>query len=265
MRYARLYLRFLAIAIRSRMQYRSDMLVGMFSVFVLNAVNLALIWVMLSRFQSLGSWTYWEIVMLYSMWILPHSLYAIFFWQTGFLDTEILQGRFDQYMIRPMPPLLQFLGQEINYMGVGDIAIGVTIFTIAYKNLGLAWAPWQWGLMVVSVLSGTIIETCIFLNLGALSFWIGRSRSFMQAITTFNVMTQQWPVDIFGRWYRLVITGLLPVAFINYYPLTALLGKMPASGQPWMSYISPAVALLILGITTVVWRRGMANYASSGN
>ena len=60
----RLYFLLVGIAIRSRMQYRADFLVGIMGVIVLNVVNLSLIWVMISRFQSLGGWTFWEIVML---------------------------------------------------------------------------------------------------------------------------------------------------------------------------------------------------------
>ena len=89
----RLYFKFLGIAIRSRMEYRSDFLVGMGSVIILNAVNLSIIWVMISGFRVLAGWQFWEIVMLYGMFLLSHSVYAIFFWHLNTLEEDILRLR----------------------------------------------------------------------------------------------------------------------------------------------------------------------------
>jgi len=136
----RLYFKFIGIAIRSRMQYRADFLFGIVGVLVLNFVNLSLIWIMVARFHSLAGWEYWEIVMLYGTFLLSHSVYAVLFWHLSTLEDDILHGRFDQYLVRPCSPLLQFLGREINYMGVADILFAASAFILAYHNLGLDWS-----------------------------------------------------------------------------------------------------------------------------
>ena len=45
-----LYRKFIGIAIRSRMEYRSDFLFGVVGVLILNFTNLSLIWVLVDRF-----------------------------------------------------------------------------------------------------------------------------------------------------------------------------------------------------------------------
>lgn len=261
----RLYLRFIGIAIRSRMEYRSDFLVGMVSIFVLNAVNLSLIWVMVDRFHVIAGWQFWEIVMLYGMWLLSHSVYAVFFWHLITLEDDILRGRFDQYLIRPCSPLLQFLGREVNYMGVGDVIFAATAFGLAYRNLGLGWSAGQWAFFVVAVLSGTVIETGIVWIVGTLAFWTGRSRSIFFVLLRFHLLTQQYPMDVFGKWFRIFVTGFLPVAFMNYYPLTVLLDKPNALGVVGMGFLSPVVAGALLLVGSLMWRKGLAGYTSSGN
>lgn len=129
-----MYLKFVGIAVRGRMQYRSDFLVGVIGVIVLNWVNLTLIWVLVDRFRTLQGWAFWEIVMLYGMWMLSHCVYSMFFWHITTIEDDILSGRFDQYLVRPCSPLLQFLGREVNYMGVADVAFGVAVFGLAYHN-----------------------------------------------------------------------------------------------------------------------------------
>ncbi len=261
----RLYFMFVGIAIRSRMQYRADFFVGITGVIVLNVVNLSLIWVMLSRFQSLGGWTFWEIVMLYSMWLLSHSIFSGLFWHLSHLEDDIIHGRFDQYMVRPISPLIQFLGREVNYMGVGDVIFAVTALTTAYRNLGLHWSLGEWVFFAVAVVAGLVIETSIIWIIGALSFWFGRSRALFYFYMRFQMLGQQYPMDVFGIWFQVFVTGFLPLAFMNYYPLTVLLGKENALGLVGAGFYSPFVAAALFALGVIIWRRGLAGYTSSGN
>ncbi|MCK4692854.1 MAG: ABC-2 family transporter protein [Anaerolineales bacterium] len=261
----RLYFKFIGIAIRSRMQYRADFLFGIVGVLVLNFVNLSLIWIMVARFHSLAGWQYWEIVMLYGTFLLSHSVYAVFFWHLSRLEDDILYGRFDQYLVRPCSPLLQFLGREVNYMGVADIIFAASAFILAYRNLGLDWSAGQWAFFSLAILSGTVIETCIVWIIGALAFWTGRSRAIFFVYVRFQMLGQQYPIDIFGTWFRVFITGFLPLAFMNYYPLTILLDKPNALGIFGMGFLSPIVAGILLALGAMIWRRGLAGYTSSGN
>ena len=261
----RLYFKFVGIAIRSRMQYRSDFIFGVLGVLILNLVNLSLIYIMVARFKALAGWEYWEIVMLYGTFLLGHSIYAVFFWHLSRLEEDILHGRFDQYLVRPFSPLLQFLGREVNYMGVADVFFATSALALAYHNLELEWTGVQWVFFGIAVLSGTVIETSIVWIIGALSFWTGRSRAIFFVYIRFQILSQQYPIDIFGMWFRIFITGFLPVAFMNYYPLTILLGKPNALGILGMGFLSPLVAVVLLALGTLIWRRGLAGYTSSGN
>ncbi len=261
----RLYFKFIGIAIRARMQYRSDFLVGIIGVLVLNAVNLSLIWVMINRFRSLAGWNFWEIVMLYATFLLGHSVYAVFFWHLSTLEEDILHGRFDQFLIRPCSPLVQFLGREVNYMGVGDIFFASVAFGLAYSNLDLHWTPGAWAFFAVILFAGLLIETCIVWIISTIAFWAGRTRALFWFYAQFQMLGQQYPIDVFGSWFRIFVTGFLPVAFMNYYPLTILLDKPNALNLPWLGYLSPLVAVILLLLGAHIWRRGLSGYTSSGN
>ena len=82
----------------------------------------------------------------------------------------------------------------------------------------------------------------------------------------FQGLVQWYPVEIFGRAFRVIVTGLLPVAFLNYYPALVLLDKLDrANSGWWLGYMSPVVALLLVGIVSRVWRRALIQYTSSGS
>ena len=113
--------------------------------------------------------------------------------------------------------------------------------------------------------SGLVIETCISWVFGSLAFWFGRSRAIYGVAMRFQLMLQQYPLDIFGQWFRVFVTGFLPVAFINYYPLTVLLDKPNAMNIPFLGWISPIVAALMFLLGSIVWQRGLRGYSSSGS
>jgi ABC-2 type transport system permease protein len=110
----RMYFKLIGISFRGRMQFRTDFIVGVISVIVLNVFSLATIGVVLNQFQSLAGWTIWEIVFLYSLWMLGHSLFSLLFWHMDELEFFLIHGTFDMFLIRPISPFLQFMGAQIN-------------------------------------------------------------------------------------------------------------------------------------------------------
>ncbi|MBN2982521.1 MULTISPECIES: ABC transporter permease [Cohnella] len=258
----RIYARMIRISMQSRLQYRSDFLAGIAGIVIFNAVNIGLIGIIVTRFVHLNGWSVWELLFLYSLWILGHSLYSLFFWHFNSMETYLLKGTFDQFLIRPVSPLLQLLGREVQYLGAGDAAVGIAGLSIAYAKLDLDWSVFDWLYFGLAVVSGTGIEVAVFWTIASLAFWTKRSLTATSVIWRLNSLVQQYPVDIFGSWFRVFVTGFVPVAFMNYYPSLVLLGK---DGDAFIPYLSPVVALISLLVASRIWRLGVNRYASSGN
>jgi len=121
------------------------------------------------------------------------------------------------------------------------------------------------GQMVLAILSGTLIETTLGLLVACVAFWTGRSRRVGSLVIQLNMMLQHYPMDIFGYTFRVVVTGLIPVAFMNYYPALMLLDKTERLGAWWwLSYLSPLVALVMIGLSAQLWHLALQRYSSSG-
>ncbi|WP_342481778.1 ABC-2 family transporter protein [Paenibacillus sp. FSL L8-0340] len=261
-----IYLKLINISMKSRMQYRTDFLTGILGILVFNAINISLIGIIVTRFVHLNGWSIWELVFLYSLWILGHSIFSLLFWQLTSMEEYLINGTFDQFLTRPISPLVQLLGREIQYLGIGDAIIGILGITLAYYNLGLDWSFFEFIYFLVSVLSGTGIEVAIFWMIACISFWTGRSMTASTVLWRINSMVQQYPIDIFGKWFQIVVTGIIPVAFMNFYPSIALLGKTDAYDHPnWINYMSPIVAIVLLLIASKIWSLALKRYSSSGN
>jgi ABC-2 type transport system permease protein len=261
----RLYFKLIRISMQARLQYRADFIMGLLNIIALNAINLGMIGILVYRFVDLNGWGIWELVFLYCLWLLGHSMYSLFFWHFWELEEYLVQGTFDQFLLRPVSPFIQFLGREVQYIGFADMFVAISGIVLAYRNLSLHWDAGMWLFFFLVVISGTVIETTLNLMMACISFWTGRSNMAMDLIMEFNMLVQHYPIDIFGSWFRVVVTGLIPVAFMNYYPALILLDKLDRNSTWWLGYLSPIVGLLLVGITAGVWHLALRRYSSSGS
>jgi ABC-type uncharacterized transport system, permease component len=264
MRNLRLYGQFLRAAILGKVQYKADFFVGIVSILILNAVNLSLIGILIYNFHTLGNWDIWDLMFLYSFWMLSRGIFGVFFWHMSDLEEMIVSGSFDAYLIRPASPFVQFVGKDISYTGVGDFLVGLLGFLFVSLKTGLQWTIGQWIYFILCVLSGALIQMAVNWIGASLCFWTTRSNAAMSIAERFTVLMQQYPVNIFGKYFQIFVTCFLPVAFINYYPSVALLHK--ASGPiPAWQYFSPVVSVLMLALAAFIWTKGVKRYAGTGN
>src|SRR5688572_9179465 len=122
----RLYSKLIRISMQARLQYRADFIMGLLNIIALNAINLGMIGILVYRFVNLNGWEIWELVFLYCLWLLGHSIYSLFFWHFWELEEYLVQGTFDQFLLRPASPFIQFLGREVQYIGFADMFVAIT-------------------------------------------------------------------------------------------------------------------------------------------
>ena len=263
----RMYFKLLQIALKALIQFRADFLIGVTGVIGMNSANLLAIGVILGRFNNLAGWSIWEIVFLYGLWMTANSIYSLLFYHVSFLEEYIVEGSFDRFLTRPLSPLLQLIAADVNMNGISDVIFGFSALLLAITHLGLRFSPLQWLYALVMLFSAAILELGLRLALASVAFWTNRSLALVYTANQVNWrMVQQYPLEMFGRGFRVLVTCLIPVAFINYYPARFLLGKT-APGDPWyfLSFLSPLAAAILLVIGILVWDKGLRRYNSTGS
>jgi len=62
-----------------------------------------------------------------------------------------------------------------------------------------------------------------------------------------------------------VLTFVLPIAFVAYFPATVLLGRTDALSVPaWLAALAPLVGALLFTAAYTFWRHQIRHYSSSG-
>ncbi len=258
----KIYFLLLQMTFRSILQYRADFWMSLLSVALLNGANIVQLSVVTWRFDALGSWGVGDLLVLYGMFMISWSFFSIFFRRLAKIEEDIVSGSFDVYLLRPVSPFLQLVGGEINYTGLCDTLIGATLVASGLSLSGVRWGPWHLLSFALFILSGGTVGVCIRFLISCVTFWTTKAAALASVFTQIYLLTQKYPVTIFGRAFRLLATGVVPVAFMNFYPATLLMGKPDAPS--WLCMLSPVVALALAGLSALVWRTGLRRYSGSG-
>ncbi len=260
------YWLFLKMGIRSQTVYSFDSALLLVAVVFLNVVDLSLLGVILSRFSNLGGWTLWEVVLLYSLYLAALGVQNLFTLHLNLIDTYVRDGTLDQMLVRPVSPLVQMLGKEFHYRNlIHHLGTGLVGIVLAADRLGLTWTPGRLAILVLSILGGSAVLTGIVLGLSSLAFWTVESQVFGYGTLQLQEVVQHYPAHIFGTWFVRLVTFVLPFAFLNYYPVLALVGRAQQAGHPFLAYASPLAGVLAVAAGALVWRAGLRRYQSTGS
>ena len=88
----------------------------------------------------------------------------------------------------------------------------------------------------------------------------------LEAFNVFNhggVQASARPMDVYKGWMRALFTYLVPLAAINYYPMSYLLAKNYVSA--WVSWVSPLTGVAFFGLGILCWKFGVRHYRFTGS
>jgi ABC-2 type transport system permease protein len=222
--------------------------------------------IIVDRFQPLSGWGFEELAFLYGLGLLSHGLVIVFFIPT--FDTEffVLRGEFDRLLLRPMNVFFQFVTGYFNFIGLIDLLPGVIIFLYAAQMVDFSWSIGNIVKLVLIVIGGTLIRASIYTVVGAIAFWTKRSRNLNYMALSAMERTTMYPLTLYPQVIQAVLTFLLPIGFISFYPAEQFLGKSTSLELPLgMAIWTPVVGLVSFAIAYAVFRFGLQKYESAGS
>jgi ABC-2 type transport system permease protein len=252
--------------LRGAMQYRTDTLIIIVMALVFQGTGFAFAWVVLSRFEAIAGWGLGEIAFLYGLRLTIHAVAGVLAGPFFGLEWQVRSGAFDRYLIRPVPPLLQFMTQSVQISVVGDLLGGLAIFAAANALTAVAWTPTSVVYLVLAILGGALVQLAIRTLIGAITFRWQTSQSFMFLADSLVSTYGNYPLTIFGSVLGFVLTFLVPIAFVAYFPATVLLGRTEELHvNQVFAFAAPIAGVVWLLVAALVFNRELSQYQSSGS
>ena len=260
--YIRLFGAYVSNSVKMRLTYREDFLSGFVAGVMNQLIGVLFVATIFVRVPDIKGWHREEVFFIYGFAQLTLGLFFVFC--SNLLDLSeryIVEGRFDQVLVRPLNSLFQVLTERIYWEESSVALVGLAIMLYSARRLGLEAGPAQCLATAGLVLSASLILLGIFVILGSATFWFndrGGASSLMLVLQGFS----QYPATIYGRTIRLVLTLVIPYAFTAFYPAMHLLGRREFSAYTWST---PAVAAVVMAVGLAAWHFGTRAYESTGS
>lgn len=262
----RLYRLLLGARSRGQMQYKLSFALLIVNSVVVTIVDFVEILVIFGRIPALAGWSLGEVALLYGLATMSFALAEMFARGFEYLSRYIVQGTFDRVLTRPLGAFFQIFASDLALWKVGRFAQGALILVVAQRYLALQWSPDKLALLAVALVSGAVIFFAIFVVGAASCFWTIQSSEIVNVFTNGGVMLSSFPLEIYHDWLKRFVTFVVPIAFVDYYPVLELLGRPDPLGLPlWTGLLAPIAAAACALIAWQVWSIGVRHYQSTGS
>lgn len=252
---------------KSKMEYRFSFFLSIFLQITTYASLFFSLWILVDKFQNIAGWNFYELMYLYTLNLFTYAVAGMFV-KHPMLDLEgmIQSGEFDCFITKPLNPLIHIIIRQFEYTFSGHMILCVITFIISINHLEIDWNIKQALLFIINIISGIAIQAALMIIAGSSSFFVVKSRTFVETGIYDLRKYIDYPLSIYHKGIQFVLTFILPYGFVNFYPAEIVLGKNTGNFfQTWYLYLGPLIGIIFMGTALLIWRVGIRHYSSTGN
>ncbi len=175
----------------------------------------------------------------------------------GWFAERIRDGRMDLFLLQPAPSLfLASLGSHAP-LALTQVALGAGVVGLGLVELGTLPSAVSFAAWLVLLAVGVGVTWALGVLLACLAFWAPRLQLDVMYGAAWELA--RYPVDIYRRPMRFVLTYLFPMAVITTLPTSALI-----EGPSLVSVLVTAAAGLgVVLLAGRVWTLGLRRYTGA--
>ena len=260
------YREYWRINILTTLEYRENFLLWLGFTIVYHGSAIAALWIVLSRFPDMNGWNFRDMAFLYALWMLAHALNNAIFSAVGDVPERIRDGEFDRLLVRPLDPLFGAIATP-GQIFPDEFILALITFFVATAYAHIVPTLGFCVLVPLIVIGGALIDFGIELFVSTLAFWFVRVDGLRWFALQLETEFTRYPLGIYARPVRYVLTFLLPFAFMNYFPAAYFLDKNDATlGLPIaIGLATPLIGVVFALLSYAFWRAGLDRYQGVGH
>jgi ABC-2 type transport system permease protein len=247
--------------LKTKLTYRTDFWVEVLADLMFSATNLIFIFIVFQHTPALGDWSEAEVVFVYGYFMIPYGIFGTFLNLWNFSDRYIVKGEMDRVLTRPAHSLVQIMLENVDPPSLIGSLVGLAIMGSAWGTLGL---PFHWYdplMLFVMSIGSVLIYFGLYTALASISFYSDAPTGIVPLM--FNIQNYgRYPIQIYNKGIRFLLTWVLPFAFVGVYPASFFLGRRADVG---MSLLTPAVGIVAAAFGLWIWNRGVHRYRGAGS
>lgn len=274
MKYINIYWTFLILQLKTIAEYKTDFIIGLFSVILGQICTFLLTIVVFTQLDTLVGFTMKEMFLMYGFYIFVRGIdhfYNDNIW--SFAWNKIKDGRFMTIILRPINPIFYIIMERIEINGLSELVIGLGIIIGSIKSLGISLSFTKILILCLLLLCGILVYFSIKLLFSAPAFWTTCCGEFMTAGMEIG-NTSKYPVELYkNKGVKSILLYVLPYPIAAYFPTVFCLNKIESVrklfGLEWLTMqhvviYSVGMTVLLLFIALKVWYIGLKHYQPTG-
>ncbi len=260
------YLQYWRINFLTLLEYRANFVMWFFFTIAYHGVAMAALYVTMRQFPSMNGWSFREVFFLYALWMSGHELHNTFFFTVVSVPDYVREGRFDRFLVRPLDTLFQVLTVPAQIvpdgliLAIATLAVATAVVHVRVDFIFVTFVP-------LVILGGALIDLGISLAVATVSFWFVRVDTLRWVVMSLEQDFTRYPISIYTRGVRVVLTFVLPFAFMNYFPAAYFLQKSDVGLHlnPAIGLMTPAIGIAWLAAAYAFWLVGLRHYQGTGS
>ncbi|MCS7059711.1 MAG: ABC-2 family transporter protein [Anaerolineae bacterium] len=261
MRYARLFGLFLKASFLVELEYRANFAARAVVSLFWAGVTLTGAGVFYSHAETIGGWTFNEALVII----------GLFTFMSGFIQTflqpnvqriidMIRLGTLDFVLTKPVNSQFMASLRHAQVFSMVDMLLGAVIVIWACMRLGYAPPVLSLAQFALMLLMAVLIVYSIWMVIATLAFWLVKVNNMAELFTSVYD-TGRFPVTTFDGLIRLVLTFVIPIAFITTFPAQSVLGRLDTETV----LMAVAMGGGMFGFSSLFWRYAVRSYSSASS
>lgn len=262
----KLYMRSMAILLKSQLQYPVSFLLQTIAQLVMEGGEFLAVLLIVDRFDTLHQWTPGNLYFFFGMMSVSFYLTECFGrGVTGNFPYLVRTGQLDTMLLRPRGLLTQVLCSAIDPRRITCIAVGTASLVMGSR---MSMVQWTWGkvlLMAEAIGMSMFLILGLFLVEAIFCIYSVKSVELVNALTYGGRSACQYPVDIYPQPMRALFTILAPFAMTLHVPGSYILGQPLYGWRSWTAFVCPVSGLVVFCFIYLAFQRAMRHYRSTGS
>lgn len=256
-----LYMKYFLIHLKSQMQYKASFFLACISQLAVSFAVFLEVLFMFYKVHQVEGFTFENVLIAFAVILMAFALAECFARGFDLFPQMIANGEFDRILVRPVNEVYQILLMKMEFSRLGRFIQALAILIYAFFKSGVNWDLSKVILIILMISCGAVLFFALF--------WVGASAAFftIDGIEFMNIFTDgarefgRYPFSIYGGKILFVLTYIIPLALVQYYPLLYLLDM----DKSILNYLAPLLSLLFLIPASVLWFFAKKRYVSTGS
>lgn len=257
----KLMFKYISMYFKTQLEYKSSFILSLISQLILIVFSSFSVFILMDKFNFMDQYDIYQVMLGISIVQFGFSFAECFGRGFDKFAKVIKTGSLDLMLIRPRNIYLQVFGSNIEFSKLSRIVASIVLFVVSIVNIDFDKSLLNVCLLILLLIFSSVIYFSLYILSACFCFKTIEGLEFVNIFTDGSREFGQYPMGLFRKEVLIVFTYLIPIACVNYYPVSYILGQSDSI----LYLISPLFCLLLLSVSVMVFNKCLAHYESAGS